>query len=130
MSLFARVILGSLWLLLPIFSYATDNAQITKHRTIFQQAQYALKTNQISQFDKLRQQLDSYPLQAYLDYLYLRHRLNYVDSDAIAQFLADNRDTFYTDKLRNIWLERLAKNKKWQLFLNQYQDNAYAYKHS
>ena len=49
-----------------------------KQRTIYQQAQKALQTNQIKQFKTLLNQLDDYPLQAYLEYRYLRHRLNHV----------------------------------------------------
>lgn len=121
MNFLKLVIIGSLWLLLPALCHATDNTLLNKQRSIFQQAHSALNTNQINKFKSLKQQLDGYPLQAYLDYLYLRHRLNHTNNTVIAQFLSDNHGTFYADRLRNIWLDRLAKNKKWQTFLDNYQ---------
>ena len=121
MNFLKLVITGSLWLLLPALCHATDNTLLSKQRSIFQQAHSALNTNQINKFNTLKQQLDGYPLQAYLDYLYLRHRLNHTNNNVIAQFLSDNQGTFYADRLRNIWLNRLAKNKKWQTFLDNYQ---------
>lgn len=121
MNFLKLVITGSLWLLLPALCHATDNTLLSEQRSIFQQAHSALNTNQINKFNTLKQQLDGYPLQAYLDYLYLRHRLNHTNNNVIAQFLSDNQGTFYADRLRNIWLNRLAKNKKWQTFLDNYQ---------
>ncbi|MDH5358360.1 MAG: transglycosylase SLT domain-containing protein [Gammaproteobacteria bacterium] len=107
---------------MPMLCHAVDNSVLNKQRTVFQQAQKALNTNQITQFNILKKQLDGYPLQPYLDYLYFRHRLNHVDSKAISRFLNEQKGTFYADRLRNIWLDRLAKNKKWQLFLAHYQE--------
>ena len=122
MNFLKSVIIGSLWLLLlPAFAHATDNTSPTEQRSIFQQAHNALNTNQISKFNTLKKQLDGYPLQPYLDYLYLRHRLSHTKNSVITQFLSENKDTFYADRLRNIWLNRLAKNKKWQTFLDHYQ---------
>ncbi|HHA18186.1 MAG TPA: transglycosylase, partial [Methylophaga sp.] len=124
MNFIKSVIFGSLWLLLlPAFAHATDNKSSSVQRSIFQQAHNALNTHQISKFNTLKQQLEDYPLQPYLDYLYLRHRLSHTKNSVITQFLSDNQDTFYADRLRNIWLDRLAKNKKWQTFLDNYQQS-------
>ncbi|RLA01961.1 MAG: transglycosylase, partial [Gammaproteobacteria bacterium] len=124
MNFIKSVIFGSLWLLLlPAFAHATDNKSSSVQRSIFQQAHNALNTHQISKFNTLKQQLEDYPLQPYLDYLYLRHRLSHTKNSVITQFLSDNQDTFYADRLRNIWLVRLAKNKKWQTFLDNYQQS-------
>jgi soluble lytic murein transglycosylase len=119
---FFRVALSAFWLLMPTLAIATDNRPLEKQRTIFQQANKALQTNQISQFQRLKQQLDDYPLQAYLDYLYLRHRLNHTNNETIAQFLDLNQNTFYADRLRNAWLDRLAQQKQWPLYLLHYQE--------
>tara|TARA_R110001606_G_scaffold346892_3_gene495899 strand:+ start:3775 stop:5667 length:1893 start_codon:yes stop_codon:yes gene_type:complete len=99
-------------------SLASDNAQLIKQRTIFQQAEKALETHQLDRFNSLRDKLNDYPLQAYLDYLYLRHRLHLTDNRTISQFVQENSNTFYGDRLRNSWLAQLAKNKQWSLFLN------------
>lgn len=118
MSILKSVVILSLMLGLSAVSLASDNAQLTQQRTTFQQAKKALETHQLDRFDTLRDKLKDYPLQPYLDYLYLRHRLHLTDNDTIRQFVQENTNTFYGDRLRNSWLEQLAKNKQWSLFLN------------
>ena len=118
MSILKSVVILSLFLGLSAVSLASDNAQLTQQRTTFQQAKKALETHQLERFHNLRDQLKDYPLQPYLDYLYLRHRLHLTDNSTIRQFIQENPNTFYGDRLRNSWLEQLAKNKEWSLFLN------------
>lgn len=117
-----KIILCSLWLLVPTLCHGADNSLLNKQRSVFQQAKKALQTNQTNQFNTLKTQLDGYPLQPYLDYLYLQHRLNHIDNRVIARFLDEQQGTFYADRLRKTWLNRLAKNKQWQLFLEQYKE--------
>jgi len=107
-------------------SFAANNAQLNKQRLVFQQAQKALQTNQISLFNKLNSQLNGYSLQPYLDYLYLRHKLNHTNNQAIAQFIKKNQGTFYANRLHSRWLSRLAHDKKWPLFLSHYKDSSSA----
>lgn len=126
MTFSKATLFGFLWLLIPAISSAANDANLTMQRTLFQQAQKALQTNQISQFEKLSAQLKSYPLQPYLEYLFLRHRLNQVDSNALSQFITKNKGTFYADRLHRSWLDRLAHNKNWPLFLKQYKDSSSA----
>jgi len=116
------VLWGCVCLLLPVLVQANGNARLSQQRTNFKLAQKALQTNQISQFNKLNKQLTGYPLQPYLDYLYLRHKLNQTATSNILQFLTKQQGTFYATRLRNSWLNRLAHDKKWSLFLAQYQE--------
>jgi soluble lytic murein transglycosylase len=118
MSILKSVVILSLMLGLSTVSLASDNAQPTQQRTIFQQAKKALETHQLDRFHNLKDQLKDYPLQPYLDYLYLRHRLHLTDNSTIRQFVQENSNTFYGERLRNSWLDQLAKNKQWSLFLN------------
>jgi len=107
-------------------SFAANPPQLNKQRIIFQQAQKALQTNQISQFNTLLSQLNDYPLQAYLQYLYLSHRLNHTDDHTIATFIKDHQGSFYADRLHNRWLNRLAHDKKWPVFLSNYKQSSSA----
>lgn len=102
--------------------YAVDNKELSKQRTLYQQAQKALQTNQVTRFKTLLSQLDTYPLKPYLEYQYLRRRLNQLPEETISQFLFEEQDTFYASRLRNSWLNNLAKRKKWQQFLIHYQE--------
>ncbi len=117
------IVWSSLYLITlnPAITFATSNtATIAKQRAIFQQAKKALETNRVSRFQSLQTQLNDYPLQPYLEYLYLRHRLSQTKNTTIIQFLNQNQDTFYAQRLRSAWLDRLAKTKQWQLFLDVY----------
>ena len=99
---------------------AIDNHALQKQRTLYQQAHKALQTNQTTRFKTLLSQLDLYPLKPYLEYLYLRHHLNQLPEETIAQFLFENQDTFFADRLRKVWLDKLARNKQWQQFLKHF----------
>jgi len=111
-------------ILLALFSIsvlADVPADYSQQRKTFQVAKKALETNQINIFRELNDQLKDYPLQPYLDYLYLRHRLSHTDEKTITSFLEKQKNTFYAKRLRSSWLNSLANNKKWSLFLEQYQ---------
>jgi len=101
---------------------AADNRVLQKQRMLYQQAHKALQINHVTQFKALLNQLDTYPLQPYLEYLYLRHRLTQLPEKTIAQFLFDHQDTFYAARLRDSWLDNLARRKQWQSFLVHYQE--------
>ncbi|NOQ94782.1 MAG: transglycosylase, partial [Methylophaga sp.] len=126
MPLLSIAFLSCLYLLLPAISLAANNSQLSSQRLIFKQAQKALQTNQISQFKKLNAQLNDYPLHGYLDYLYLRHHLNYTDSQTITQFINTHKGSFYADRLHRSWLKRLIRGKKWPLFLAHYRETSSA----
>ncbi|WP_438970600.1 transglycosylase SLT domain-containing protein [Methylophaga sp.] len=105
---------------LPVSQAAADK-QLQQQRQLFQQAQKALKTNQLNLYQEQVKQLDGYPLQPYLEYLFLRHRLSYVSTETIKRFLEEQDGTFYADRLRRAWLDRLAKQKRWSDYLAFYQ---------
>ncbi|MTI62798.1 transglycosylase SLT domain-containing protein [Methylophaga sp.] len=109
------------FLALPSYAIANSNAQLEKQRQTFQFAHKALQTNQISLYRQFYDRLDGYPLQGYLQYLYLRHRLEQVSAASIDSFLKQEADTFYAERLRAFWLDRLAKQQRWQEYLQFYQ---------
>ena len=112
-------------LLLGLLSILSGNViannQLEQQRVTFQFAKKALETNQISRFKKLNNELQGYPLQPYLDFLYLSHRFNHTNEKTISNFLQQQQGTFYAQRLRNSWLNSLARKKKWSLFLAHYQ---------
>ncbi len=96
-----------------------DNT-LLHQRDHFQRAINALKTNQLPLFYHYQKTLKAYPLRPYLDYLYLRHRLEHVRPVQITRFLNRYSDTFFARRLRGKWLEHLANHQQWQLFLVHY----------
>lgn len=107
------------FLLLPV-AHAEAQAQLEKQRQSFQLARKALQTNQLNLYQQFYARLDGYPLQGYLQYLHLRHRLNHVSSATISDFLQQQDNTFYAERLRATWLDRLAKQQRWQDYLQFY----------
>ncbi len=100
---------------------ASTESDLLKQRSTFKQATKALKTNNITEYKALKKTLYDYPLEPYLDYLYLRHHLSQTDAREIAAYIDTNSDTFYGERLRSAWLKKLAKQKQWHLFLAKYQ---------
>ena len=105
--------------LLPLAN-ADARTQLEKQRHNFQLAQKALNSNQLPLYQQFYSRLDGYPLQGYLDYLYLRHRLNQVPAAEIRYFLEQQDNTFYAERLRASWLDRLAKQQRWSEYLQYY----------
>lgn len=110
-----------LLLCLPASQLAAE-PQLEKQRQTFQLARKALETNQINLYQQFYARLDGYPLQGYLQYLYLRHRLNHVSASTISEFLQQQDNTFYAERLRAAWLKRLAKQQRWQDYLQFYRE--------
>lgn len=99
---------------------AIADLSLSEQRKTYQHAKKALETHQLTMFQTLRNQLDGYPLQSYLDYLFLQHRLNQTGNASVAAFLAKHDDSFFTARLRAAKLDKLAANKQWQAYLDFY----------
>lgn len=111
-----------IYLLLFLLSTASVQADRLHDRTLFKQAQSALDKGELRTFMQTKQQLSGYPLQPYLDYLYLRKRLAVEPANTISQFLTEHKGAFYTARLRKAWLLQLANTGQWQRFLTHYQE--------
>ena len=121
MVFFNKLLLSSLLILLPFLTHAADNHALEQQRTQFQQALNGLQNGKLTQYYTHKKQLGHYPLKNYLEYRYLRTHLNTVNPDSLTRFIKQNRHSFYADRLRNVWLDRLAKNKQWSHYLKHYQ---------
>ena len=92
-------ILLMLAVFLPIQA-VTAASDINQQRKLYQQAKKALQTHQLTQFRQLQDQLEGYPLQEYLDYLYLQHRINDTEAANIKHFLQTREDSFFKARLQ------------------------------
>jgi soluble lytic murein transglycosylase len=99
---------------------ASDDT-LRQQRETYQHAQKALTAGQISRFNKLRGQLDEYPLAMYLDYQKLSRRLYTLPSKGVEDFLTNYPDSLLARRLTNAWLLQLGKNRRWQEYLQYYQ---------
>ncbi len=91
-----------------------------KQRTIFLKAEIAFKKNQQKKYKKYYNQLNQYPLQAYLKYKEYRKKLAYLKEQQVLEFFKDYKNTPYEGWLRVSWLNKMAKKGHWQKYLNAY----------
>ena len=121
MVFFNKLLLCSLALIVPLISHAADNKTLEQQRTQFQLALKALQNEQLDQFHSHKKKLNAYPLKNYLEYRYLRAYIDTINPNHIAKFIKQNRHSFYANRLRDSWLNNLAKNKQWPQYLKHYQ---------
>jgi soluble lytic murein transglycosylase len=94
-----------------------SQASIERQRLIFHDASLALKKNQFSRFNRLLNQLEGYPAQAYLKYDDLRRRIHRASRIEVTEFLNDHEDYPFNYHLRSKWLSVLARRQDWQNYL-------------
>ncbi|MCK5432126.1 MAG: hypothetical protein KAJ03_05240, partial [Gammaproteobacteria bacterium] len=116
-----RFLLSLIIILLPLtFSQHISAVTIEEQRQQYLDAQKALKAGRIKTFTKLAEKLKNYPLYPYLRYNYIRPRLHKIDDADIKHFIASYPEFISTDSLKTRWLKQLAKQRKWQKFLDNY----------
>ncbi len=93
-----------------------------KQRQQYNAALQALRAGDIGRFQKLRDGLDDYPLQAYLDYEVLKDRIGVTPTTKLHEFLERNPEAVVSDALRRKWLHYLADYNDWNTFLAEYRD--------
>ena len=99
-------------------SYAA--ASLETQRQQYLAAKSALEEGKITVFIALAEKLQTYPLYPYLRYNYLRTRLHKVPKQEIIDFMDTYPNFIATDSLRISWLKQLARQRKWQTFLDHY----------
>lgn len=105
----------------PIASYAAEENQVyEKQRILFEQAEHAIKNNQLNQYQKIKLQLKDYPLLPYLEYQAIKRKLHLVPASDIQEFVALYSDTPLAIRLLEQWLKTLAQRGEWQTLVDNY----------
>lgn len=84
----------------------------------------AVRANETARFKALYEKLDGYVLRNYLQYEYLKDRVDATPAATLRQFLQDNEYTPLADMLRAKWLRQLAARGEWKTFMNEYAEIA------
>lgn len=100
----------------PCLSADTVQAQRTK----FKQAWQLVNAGRQSAAQKLIDELQQYPLQAYLQAKQLEPTLQKAEHPSLEKFLAEHAGRYPAEKLRTKWLEWLAGAGRWRKFLEHY----------
>ncbi len=97
-----------------LLSGTAQAASIEVQRNTFVAAERALKQGESQRYFRLKRQLSDYPLLPYLEYAELRGNLAAARPDAVQRFLTRHADTPLASRLRNAWLDVLAKQGRWR----------------
>lgn len=111
------LLISLVWIMPPI-AQAADSVE--SQRETFKKARAAVRKGSISRYRKLRQKLDDYPLKGYLDYEYLKRQLYKPRIKDYQNFFDAQQDSPIANRLRRKWLNILARQGRWKLFLEHY----------
>jgi len=125
-SKFVIALVGALAVAAPAVGGASLPAEQTlaQQRIWYQEASDALNKGQRDRFESLMGRLSDYPLQPYLRYYDYKNRFSSLNDAQIKSFLTAVPDSVVSERLRNMWLRRLAKSGRWTDYLSHYQSSA------
>jgi len=106
--------------LLVITAPVSAKTALENQREDFRAARNAVRKGTITKFRKLRKRLDNYVLKSYLDYEYLKRQLNKPPVKQYQAFFKNNKHSPLANRLRAQWLVKLARQGRWQMFLDNY----------
>lgn len=98
-----------------------QGAELAEQRTRFEAAEKALRLQRINEFRRLLPGLVDYPLYPYLRYQDIKRRLSRVSSEELNSFFKQYGDLPVAAQLRQKLLRQLARQGRWQRFLDYYQ---------
>lgn len=101
-------------------------ARWREERRQYKRAMAKLSAGETSEFDRIRRELDDYPLAPYLDYHHLRTRLAYLNIDEINQFTQKWSDTPLPARLKRSWLLTMARRGNWDTYLAHFEPSSSA----
>lgn len=108
-------------LLLSISSVdAVHAASLTEQRRLYDQAKAALAKGNSAPYMASRSALRDYPLEPYLAYDELTHRLKTASNEEVERFLTEHGDLPQIGWLKLRWLRLLADRGDWKTFVNYY----------
>ncbi len=97
-----------------------EQAVEEKQRQQYTQALAALRAGDLARFQRLRDGLNDYALQPYLDYEFLKDRIATTPVSKLHDFLDRNPEAAVSDQLRKKWLKGLTERGDWNTFLAEF----------
>jgi len=102
------------------FVMADESDVFVTQRDDFLAAEHALRTGQLTDFQRLMDSLSTYPLYPYLQLENMRRQLSRIPAEKIDAFLKDYANSPLEKQLRHAWLTSLAQQNKWEQYLEFY----------
>lgn len=91
-------------------------------RQKYRDAMAHIRSHRFAAYEKMRDDLRSYPLFPYLEYTYFSYRISRQRESDIKAFTQQYEQTPLVEPLLSHWLLSLAKRGEWSLFLQYYDD--------
>lgn len=110
---------GGLLLLLCLPSIGYD-ANLYEHRSMYKQALDARSVGRITEFKRIKNDLEDYPLQIYLEYYDLTRQIGSVSEERLAEIREFLQDTPLGDRYVSLWLEAQANRGRWQRYVDNF----------
>lgn len=112
---------------LTLFLLAASFKLWADDRQMFMESYQAAVNGQENDFNRHLDDLDDYPLRAYLDFAWLYYNYDRNNLKALENFLKLRQELPVSELLRSRWLYKLARHHHWQDFLSIWkdQDNDY-----
>lgn len=98
-------------------------ADLSIARERFQQAEWALGRGDMEDFEQLSTMLADYPLAPDLAVAALERRLNLAQASEVESLIDAQAGTGPGERLRRLWLGRLAREGRWAEYVRLYVDN-------
>ena len=95
-----------------------------EQRQMYRQAVDHIRAGRTTAARRIQEQLDGYPLQPYITYHQLRLRLSRLTPGQVNGFRHAHPDIPGAHRIYRQWLVRLAANRQWQTFLDNYEPAA------
>lgn len=106
----------------PVVAEATGAPQAiadkAEQRKLFDRARNALRRGHTTEYQKLLDQLQHYPLRPYLEYDAITRRLYQLPQSRVDDFLARYQGSYLADKLERQWVDTLAAKGRWELVVH------------
>ena len=100
---------------MPAFPSGSNDA------SIFFKAKSNLNKNNLPSYYFYKEKLKNSPLLPYLQFIEITSNITKFDDQTIENFLIKQKGTYWDKELRPLWLNILAKDKKWDLYAKIYQ---------
>ncbi|MCK9563727.1 MAG: transglycosylase SLT domain-containing protein [Bacteroidales bacterium] len=95
---------------------------LDEQRERYQRATAALARGDDADFQRLKAQLQDYPLHPYLEYAEYSIRLERTPAETIRRFIGANGDSPLAGRLRSQWLDHLRQQRRDDDFITFYED--------
>ena len=118
------VLIGGLsWAVALPSRAATSDPPVSRalvERLVYLEARAAIRRGDRKRFTRLSASLQDYPLYPWLRYIEFRRNYGRHPESEIEEFLATVPNSPISDLVRGLWLDRLARQHRWERFLEVY----------